>query len=169
MPQVPLSDAETNLFLRTRLRDIYIKLDDAHIRLLYSRISYQSEAQKCQALQQGLETFRRTHFGLKETYKSLYKEYDGDKTRLQEELDKKTRLMQDFQIEKARFQEELDEKTRLVEDFRIEKTRLREELDEKTRFVESFQIEKTRFQEDLHIANELIASQKQYIDMLQCP
>ena len=87
MPHAPaLSEAQRIDLLKAEVRDVRISLDESNVRLLHSRICHQSEAQSRQILQRGLEVYQQTYLQLEKNYRSIYKEHDREKTRLQEDL-----------------------------------------------------------------------------------
>ncbi|KAH6667765.1 hypothetical protein B0J14DRAFT_601394 [Halenospora varia] len=78
--------------LRAENENLRIQLEEAHVRLLHSRICYQSEAQGRQSeaqirqtIQQGLDTVQRKYFQLMTSYKSRLSKYDGERVKLQED------------------------------------------------------------------------------------
>ena len=79
--------------LRAENVNLRIQLDEAHVRLLHSRISHQSEAQgrisEAQIrhiLQGGLDAVQKTYFQLATSYKSRLSKYDGERVNLLEDV-----------------------------------------------------------------------------------
>lgn len=72
--------------MRAELRNTRLDLDETALRLLHSRICNQSDAQGRQILQRGLDIHQQQHLQLARTYRSIYEEYDREKTGLQEDL-----------------------------------------------------------------------------------
>ena len=88
-----LSAAHHIEFLRAENVNLRIQLEEAHVRLLHSRICHQSEAQGRQSeaqirqtIQRGLEAVQQTYFQLATNYKSRLSRYDGERVKLQEDI-----------------------------------------------------------------------------------
>jgi hypothetical protein len=79
--------------LRAENDDLHIKLDEEHVRLLYSRICLRSEAQGRLAqaqirhtIQQGLDAVQKAYFQLATNYKSKRSSYDEKTVKLLEDI-----------------------------------------------------------------------------------
>jgi hypothetical protein len=63
-----------------------MELDEKNMCLLHSRVCHQSEGQSRQTMQRGLDALQQSFLNLSKDYRSIYRRYDNEKAKLQEDL-----------------------------------------------------------------------------------